>query len=47
MCANEFSGEAGPCAKKAGIDCLDPGAGYGAETCPVEVSDDVLFFSKE
>ena len=47
MRANEFSGEAGPGAKKSGIDCLDPGAGYGAETCPVEVSDDVPFFSKE
>ena len=47
MRANEFSGEAGPGAKKSGIDCLDPGSGYGAETCSVEVSDDVLFFSKE
>ena len=43
---NEFVGEAGPCAKKSGINYLDPGAGYGAETCPVEVRDDVPFFSK-
>ena len=47
MRANELSGEAGPGAKKSGIDCLDLSAGYGAETCLVEVSDDVLFFSKE
>ena len=44
MRTNEFAGEAGPGAKKDGIDCLDPGAGYGAETCLVEVRDDVPFF---
>ena len=32
--------------KPASIN-LDPGAGYGAETCPVEESDDIPFFSKE
>ena len=47
MRANKFAGKAGPCAKKSGIDCLDPGSGYGSETCPVEVSDNVPFFSKE
>ena len=47
MRANEFASEAGLGAKKAGFDCLDPDAGYGAETCPAEVSDDVPFFSKE
>ena len=46
MHANKFSGEAGPGAKKFGIDCLDPGAGYGAETCPVEVSDNIPFSPK-
>ena len=47
MRAKDFAVEAGPCANKPGIDCLDPGSGYGAETCPVEVIDDVPFFSKE
>ena len=44
MRTNEFYGEAGPGAIKSGIDFLDPGAGYGAETCPVEVRDNVPFF---
>ena len=44
ICTNKFSGEAGSYAKKSGINCLDPGAGYGAKTYPVEVSDDIMFF---
>ena len=47
MYANKISGKAGPCDKKSGIYCLDLGTRYEAETCPVKVSDNVSFFSKE